>query len=122
LGTGFRFDDRSIKRECVWQHRFVNLDHVIRIAGPWIDHYNNRRPHSSLGYLSPAAWRERDQARITSLSLVLVGSLHSGENCAGHKFDSFDHLLNPFHRSRCRGYGRGRFISLESALRAASAA
>ena len=38
-------------------------------VGPWIDHYNNRRPHSSLGYLSPAAWRERDQARITSLSV-----------------------------------------------------
>ncbi len=40
---------------------------VIEVVGPWIEHYNNRRPHSSLGYLSPAAWRERDQARITSL-------------------------------------------------------
>lgn len=60
---------KTFKRECVWQNRFVNLDHVIRVAGPWIDHYNNRRPHSSLGYLSPAAWRERDQARITSLTV-----------------------------------------------------
>lgn len=59
---------KTFKRECVWQQRFVNLDHVIRVVGPWIDHYNNRRPHS-LGYLSPAVWRERDRARITSLSV-----------------------------------------------------
>ncbi len=60
---------KTFKRECVWQHRFVNLDHVIRVALPRIDHYNNSRPHSSLGYLTPAAWRERDRARITSLSV-----------------------------------------------------
>jgi transposase InsO family protein len=46
-----------------------NLDHVIRVALPWIDHYNNSQPHSSLGYLTPGAWRGRDQARITSLSV-----------------------------------------------------
>ena len=60
---------KTFKRECVWQHRFVNLVHVIRVAIPWIDHYNNSRPHSSLGYLTPAAWRERDRARIISLSV-----------------------------------------------------
>jgi putative transposase len=59
--------NKTFKRECVWQHRFASLDDVIRTAGPWIDHYNNRRPHSSLGYLSPAAWRESEKARTTSL-------------------------------------------------------
>ena len=32
----------------------------------WIDRYNER-PHSSLGYLTPAVWRERDEAQITAL-------------------------------------------------------
>jgi len=60
---------KTFKRECVWQHRFATLDKVIRVVSPWIEHYNNRRPHSSLGYLSPAAWREREEARITSLTV-----------------------------------------------------
>lgn len=60
---------KTFKRECVWQHRFATIDEATAVISRWIDHYNNRRPHSSLGYLSPAAWREREQARITSLSV-----------------------------------------------------
>lgn len=60
---------KTFKRECVWQHRFINLEHVSRIVLPWIDGYNESRPHSSLGYLTPAEWRKRDLARITSLSV-----------------------------------------------------
>ena len=59
----------TFKRECVWQHRFGTLEEVVKTVGPWIDNYNNLRPHSSLGYLSQAAWREREQARITSLTV-----------------------------------------------------
>jgi len=58
---------KTFKRECVWQHRFATIDEVIATVTAWVDHYNNRRPHSSLGYLTPAGWRERDEARITSL-------------------------------------------------------
>jgi len=60
---------KTFKRECVWQHRFATLEEVLKTVGLWIENYNNRRPHSSLGYLSPAAWRELNQARITSLSV-----------------------------------------------------
>jgi putative transposase len=60
---------KTFKRECVWQHRFATLNEVLKTVGPWIENYNYRRPHSSLNYLSPAAWRERDQARITSLTV-----------------------------------------------------
>lgn len=31
----------------------------------WIRRYNETRPHSSLGYLTPAAWRKR-QAQLTA--------------------------------------------------------
>jgi putative transposase len=35
---------------------FLNLDHArSKIAG-WVDDYNRRRPHSALGYLTPAAY------------------------------------------------------------------
>jgi transposase InsO family protein len=51
---------KTFKRECVWQHRFATLEEVLKTIGPWIENCNNRRPHSSLSYLSPAAWRGTD--------------------------------------------------------------
>jgi putative transposase len=58
---------KTFKRECVWQHRFATLEEATVVISAWIDRYNNRRLHSSLGYLTPAAWRERDEAQITAL-------------------------------------------------------
>lgn len=60
---------KTFKRECVWQNRFATLDEATSVISAWIEHYNTQRPHSSLGYLTPAAWRERDEARITALSV-----------------------------------------------------
>ncbi|MFZ4575800.1 MAG: IS3 family transposase [Phycisphaerales bacterium] len=52
---------RTIKQECVWQHRFENVDEARRVIARWIEWYNTRRPHSTLGYASPrqAAARHR---------------------------------------------------------------
>ncbi|MGI8737292.1 MAG: integrase core domain-containing protein, partial [Candidatus Eremiobacter antarcticus] len=33
----------------------------------WINRYNTQRPHSSLGYLTPSAWRAKAQAQISAL-------------------------------------------------------
>lgn len=60
---------KTFKRECVWQHRFATLEEATAVISAWINRYNNRRLHSSLGYLTPAAWRERDEARITALTV-----------------------------------------------------
>jgi putative transposase len=35
---------------------FMGLDHAREKIGEWIDDYNNQRPHSSLGYATPAAF------------------------------------------------------------------
>ena len=35
---------------------FIGLDHAREKAAVWIDDYNNQRPHSSLGYATPAAF------------------------------------------------------------------
>jgi transposase InsO family protein len=45
-----------------WVHLAAPLCDVRRGQGDdyrGIRHYNETRPHSSLGYLTPAAWRER---------------------------------------------------------------
>ena len=35
---------------------FLDLDHARRAIGAWVADYNPQRPHSSLGYLTPAAF------------------------------------------------------------------
>ena len=35
---------------------FMSLDHAREKIAAWIDDYNNQRPHSSLGYATPAAF------------------------------------------------------------------
>lgn len=60
---------KTFKRECVWQHRFKTLEEATAVISAWIDHYNNRRPRSSLGYLTPAAWQARDEAQISALGV-----------------------------------------------------
>lgn len=48
---------RSLKEECVWQHNFVTFDEAYVTIADWIDHYNHERPHSALGYATPAEVR-----------------------------------------------------------------
>lgn len=58
---------KTFKRECVWQHRFASLAEAAPIITAWIQRYNTQRPHSSLGYLTPAAWRAKAEAQISAL-------------------------------------------------------
>jgi putative transposase len=47
----------SLRRECLSQHRFVDLDDARKILSRWREDYNNNRPHSSLGHLPPVHFR-----------------------------------------------------------------
>ncbi len=47
---------RSLKEELVWLHRFKDLDEAFIVVGDWIDHYNQRRLHSALGYQPPTVY------------------------------------------------------------------
>ena len=42
-----------------------DLEEARRVIEAWIDHYNERRPHSRLGYVPPSEWRLR-QSQITA--------------------------------------------------------
>ncbi|QGP55599.1 hypothetical protein PsalMR5_03059 [Piscirickettsia salmonis] len=39
-------------------HWFYNLEEVRGITEPWIDQYNNERPHESLANLSPINFKK----------------------------------------------------------------
>src|ERR1700734_268345 len=44
------------KTELLNESLFLDLDHARSRIANWIDDYNQRRPHSALGYLTPAAY------------------------------------------------------------------
>lgn len=44
----------SIKGECIRPGTPISLEDAIRIVGRYVDHYNQVRLHSAIGYLAPA--------------------------------------------------------------------
>jgi len=44
---------RSLKYECVYLHELATGTHARKVIGDWIDLYNDKRPHSSLGDKTP---------------------------------------------------------------------
>lgn len=60
----------TVRRECLSQHWFRNLQESQEVVGRWRYEYNNERPHSSLELKTPAQFRvgqteatNRDEAR-----------------------------------------------------------
>ena len=49
----------KFRNECLNQHWFRSLDEARWEINKWREHYNNVRPHSSLGYLPPEVFAER---------------------------------------------------------------
>ena len=57
MHNGFceRFNGR-MRDELLNESLFLGLDHARTKITIWVDDYNQRRPHSALGYLTPAAY------------------------------------------------------------------
>ena len=55
---------RSLKEECVWQHRFNSFEEAKRAVKRWIDWYNDSRPHQALGYLAPRQYRAQQRQMV----------------------------------------------------------
>ena len=49
----------TLKLECVWQHRFETYKEAKATITAWVQHDNERWPHSRLGYFPPVEWRRR---------------------------------------------------------------
>jgi putative transposase len=68
-----------LREECLRVSWFMNLFDARRKVADWKVEYNERRPHSSLGYRTPA---EFAQVALTRSYGKEVGSAHF-ENAAG---------------------------------------
>jgi transposase InsO family protein len=66
----------SLREECLNRMVFGSLREVQLTLDTWKEEYNHYRPHSSLGYLSPATFAQQASyqpaAALPSLSLDLV--------------------------------------------------
>ena len=51
-----------LRDECLNEHWFINLDHARQIIEEWRIDYNEVRPHSSLGYLTPEEFARKGVA------------------------------------------------------------
>ncbi len=49
----------SLKRELVHRYRFATRADARRAIFAWINRYNSRRRHSTLGYIAPIAWEHQ---------------------------------------------------------------
>ena len=44
---------RTIKGTCIRVNTPLSMDDAIRLVIDFVDHYNNRRLHSAIGYITP---------------------------------------------------------------------
>jgi putative transposase len=85
-----------LRQQCLNQHVFISLDDARRKIERWRIEYNCARPHSSLGYLTPAAFAaSADQTRSAAAARTalpanrwLAAALQSAPS-ADPKPDSF---------------------------------
>ena len=61
---------QTLKKECIRPKTPLSLDDARRVVGEYVEHYNNVRLHSAIGYIAPAdklagreeeIWAERDR-------------------------------------------------------------
>jgi putative transposase len=50
-----------LRDECLNVHQFLSLDHAKQLLEAWRTDYNQHRPHSSLGHLTPNEFAIRGQ-------------------------------------------------------------
>lgn len=60
-----------LRDECLNQHIFENLEDAREKISEWMEDYNVARPHGALGWLTPAAYREKN-LNSQNINLTLV--------------------------------------------------
>lgn len=88
-----------MRDECLNQHWFANIPHARRVIENWRKEYNDARPHSALGYLTPSEfaqqWRDA-QRRNASVSLSPEEPNRWNDDCAmGRRVQETERNLEP---------------------------
>lgn len=55
-----------LEDECYSRHEFDTFAEAYEAISDYLNYYNNRRRHGSLGYLAPAAFYRLHQSEISS--------------------------------------------------------
>ena len=61
-----------LRDECLNVTEFISLEHARTILAAWQDDYNHRRPHSSLGHLTPSEYAKRGRETSQSSCQILL--------------------------------------------------
>lgn len=64
--------------ECLNENWFLSLEHARRIIEKWRADYNNERPHSSLGYLTPEEFIRQESEKFSTGMPVEAGLINAG--------------------------------------------
>ncbi len=64
--------------ECLNENWFLTLEHARRIIEKWRIDYNNERPHSSLGYLTPEEFIRQETEKFSTGMPVEAGLINAG--------------------------------------------
>jgi putative transposase len=74
-----------MRDELLNESLFFGLDHARGAIAEWKEDFNTARPHSSLGYQTPAAFAGTLAATCgvteTAKALIAAGSMFSGRSC-----------------------------------------
>jgi transposase InsO family protein len=49
----------EFRDECLNEHWFLSMRHARQVIAAWRKEYDQERPHSSLGYLTPSRFADR---------------------------------------------------------------
>ncbi len=61
--------NRTYREEILSSYLFDDLDQVRQLTWEWMISYNEERPHDALGGLPPAAFREKEEAKNSTLEM-----------------------------------------------------
>jgi putative transposase len=64
--------------ECLNENWFLTLEHARRIIERWRIDYNDKRPHSSLGYLTPEEFIRQENEKFSTGMPVETGLINAG--------------------------------------------
>ncbi|PJN92966.1 hypothetical protein CNY89_24930, partial [Amaricoccus sp. HAR-UPW-R2A-40] len=45
-----------MRDECLNEHLFFSMNHARAVVAGWVEDFNTARPHSAIGYMTPAAY------------------------------------------------------------------
>jgi len=62
-----------MRDELLHETLFIGLDHARSVIAAWVTDYNAARPHSAMGYQTPAAYA----AQLTAMNWMSVGGQSS---------------------------------------------